>query len=771
MGKLTPTTLDNKSCLKVPGFHDLPVNVSLVHDEFATGTNKWHASVLTAKELGMLSVMNNFTDRPDWHRDIFDERVITQWRKDGAALSSLINDKTWDWCLKELQDKAREFDQNGHTLAFNTHSGVCKSDTAISSDLKSQLSNSADLLSHQVARMKSDSSVMNIVDPSLFPLVYGRTKVIPSGKSCGMDEDSWLSCSKDDQVLSETPQVDTKAMSRPGGKSRHIWSSKFQWLPCEVEFTGPSGSTDVQISSYINNIHPKNTEMYSAVEAVISASIKQWNDVLVRNRLTNTPAIYDAYNVYNGSHPREPVRIRTYGVEWKTEFPEWAKKLPHKEDESKLSPEEYESMCAQVEAYLQEPDSKDEVCWPFLKTKRIKEDWKVCWGLLRTALNKYACTFVFEHSDPGTAYSYADWKAGRTQNAIVGPPEHDSICRPDFERGTFMEANPWLTHLDWMYMPKEEGDTDHKFYEVSLQDEFRQQGLQVVIQIHGIELDPETPCFAGEEWHTQGNANERIVANSIYALDSENISEPQISFRQRFRQGGPWVYDRMGGWDTEEEDDSDFDDPVAMTKHSHWDIKYVGMLLGLENVRYSALLQELGNVKMSSGRLISFPNAFQHKMRPVQLEDKSKPGHCRFLTLSLVDPNYRICSTRNVLPQQTGWLEGDGIESVPEMNLSDALELREELVREHAKKEDGIPEIAGNFCFSGFWPPLFPYSSHIAADHAFLGTLITSLALASAVPGLARTSVTKRDQQDYVLDFITCEDEADKRNEIKHRAN
>jgi hypothetical protein len=35
-----------------------------------------------------------------------------------------------------------------------------------------------------------------------------------------------------------------------------------------------------------------------------------------------------------------------------------------------------------------------------------------------------------------------------------------------------------------------------------LQDEFRDRGLQTVVRIHSIELDPETPSFPGEEWHT-----------------------------------------------------------------------------------------------------------------------------------------------------------------------------------------------------------------------------------------------------------------------------
>ncbi|OQE21524.1 hypothetical protein PENFLA_c014G04830 [Penicillium flavigenum] len=440
------TPLDNKTTLKVPGLHYLPINVLLSHDQFSTGVNDWYGHILTAKELVILDLINTITDRPDWHRAIFDQQVTAQWREDAVGSSSLINDKTWDWCLQELQDMARQFDRDGRLVVFNTSSGVCKSDAAISSDLKSQLSNFVDLLSHQAIRQKPASAVVNLVDPSLFPLVYGRTKILGGGQSCGMDD-----------FLVVT-------------YGRYIWSSKFQWLPCEVEFTGPPGSKDVRISSYINNLHPTNREMYSAIEAVISGSIKQWNEILLSS--------------LNGR-----------------------KKLPDKEDEGKLSVEEYEAMCAQVEAYLQEPESRDKVYWDQVKTQRIPEDWKARWGLLRTALTKYGCTFVFEHSDPGTAYS------------------------PDYELSKFFEANPWLTPYEWMYKPREEDPDDHQFYTLALQDEFRDQGLQTVLRIHSIELDPETLSFPGEEWHTKGNVNERIVANAIYALDSENMPEPQISFR------------------------------------------------------------------------------------------------------------------------------------------------------------------------------------------------------------------------------------------------
>ncbi|KAL6232745.1 hypothetical protein BDW75DRAFT_246948 [Aspergillus navahoensis] len=697
--EIIQTPLDNKTItLKVPGLHGLPINVLRAQDQFATGINDWNGHILTAKELAILGLINTLTDLPDWHRVVFDQQVTAQWREDAVASSSLINDRTWDWCLQELQDKARQFDRDGCLVVFNTSSGVCKSDTVINSNLKSQLSNSVNLLSHQAIQQKSESAVVNLVDPSMFPFLYGRTKILDRGQSCGMDEYSWSSHSKEGLLISEPPQLAKGGSVWSWGSRHHIWSSKFQWLPCEVDFTGPPGSTDVQITSYINNLHPINHEIYSGIEAVISSSIKQWNEILVHNKWRKAIGLFYRNCI---SCPRGPIRIRTYGVEWKAQFPEWAKKLPRKEDEDKLSAEEYKAMCAQVEAYLQEPESKDEVYWDRVRTEQIPGDWKTRWGLLRTALTKYGHMFVFEHSDPGTVYSYEDWKAGKTGKAIVGPAHYDYVCRPDYELSLFFDANPWLTPYEWMYKPKEEDPDDHQFYTIALQDEFREHGLQVVVRIHSINLGPETPSFPGEEWHTEGNANERIVANTIYAIDSENMSEPQISFRQRCNLGGrTWVYDRIGAIDS---DDDESDLPIDMyMHHALWDVKYIGKLLGFENIQHAPAWQQLGEVKMPPGRLISFPNAFQYRMSPLQLQDKTKGGYCRFLTLSLVDPTYRLCSTWNVPPQQPSWIKGDGAESATQIGLEEALDLREELVKEHAEKDEGVFEVASSLTFSGF---------------------------------------------------------------------
>lgn len=62
--------------------------------------------------------------------------------------------------------------------------------------------------------------------------------------------------------------------------------------------------------------------------------------------------------------------------------------------------------------------------------------------------------------------------------------------------------------------------------------------------------------------------------------------------------------------------------------------------------------QEIGSVTTPQGRLLAWPNALQHRIEPFELVDKSRSGYRNCVVLYLVDPHYRICSTRTVPPQQ-----------------------------------------------------------------------------------------------------------------------
>ena len=64
------------------------------------------------------------------------------------------------------------------------------------------------------------------------------------------------------------------------------------------------------------------------------------------------------------------------------------------------------------------------------------------------------------------------------------------------------------------------------------------------------------------------------------------------------------------------------------------------------------MVQDIGSVATINGRCIAFPNIYQHRVAPLQLEDPTRPGMRRILVFFLVDPNKRIRSTATVPPQQ-----------------------------------------------------------------------------------------------------------------------
>jgi Protein of unknown function (DUF4246) len=91
-------------------------------------------------------------------------------------------------------------------------------------------------------------------------------------------------------------------------------------------------------------------------------------------------------------------------------------------------------------------------------------------------------------------------------------------------------------------------------------------------------------------------------------------------------------------------------DDVSYEQSVH---KFLEDVYGCEN--YYGSVQEVGGIETREGRLITFPNILQHRVKPFELLDKTKPGHRKILALFLVDPNVRVLGTAHVPPQQSDW--------------------------------------------------------------------------------------------------------------------
>ncbi|KAK4235350.1 hypothetical protein C8A03DRAFT_46505 [Achaetomium macrosporum] len=158
----------------------------------------------------------------------------------------------------------------------------------------------------------------------------------------------------------------------------------------------------------------------------------------------------------------------------------------------------------------------------------------------------------------------------------------------------------------------------------ALRGQFKDTDLQIIVKMVSIALTPENPAGFPGKWQIEGQMNEHIVGTALYYVDLENVTDICLDFRAlTCSWERPW-----DSWD--------------------WAKSAYGTSLG-------PALQNYGSVLAREGRLLAFPNIFQSRVSAFQLADNRKPGHCRFISLSLVHPPTRVISTANVPPQQADW--------------------------------------------------------------------------------------------------------------------
>ena len=142
--------------------------------------------------------------------------------------------------MAELKHEAPDFEKSGIIEAFDD--GICKSDTVIPSSLKSALRKAVAPL-EQVPPLQKDwhpgsgEKVLDLVHPSLFPLIYGRSRILPTET---MTLETCIQQIGKGEIIPEPMVTDPATLARGYRASAwtvNPWSKKFQWLPCDVAFT------------------------------------------------------------------------------------------------------------------------------------------------------------------------------------------------------------------------------------------------------------------------------------------------------------------------------------------------------------------------------------------------------------------------------------------------------------------------------------------------------------------------------------------------------
>ena len=152
-------------------------------------------------------------------------------------------------CIAELRYKA-ELLRGSHLV--EALDGIYKSDTIVPESLQQALLKAVTPLENVPEKHKdwhpgSDEQVLDLVHPSLFPLVYGQSRILPDS-TVGIQD--CISRCGDGEVLPIPSREEMIEVNRGpwrfsmDDRSAGSWSQKFQWLPSEFEL--PLSSDDVK---------------------------------------------------------------------------------------------------------------------------------------------------------------------------------------------------------------------------------------------------------------------------------------------------------------------------------------------------------------------------------------------------------------------------------------------------------------------------------------------------------------------------------------------
>ncbi|KAJ7163480.1 hypothetical protein C8R43DRAFT_989779 [Mycena crocata] len=239
---------------------------------------EWGPHPKTLSELAMYELSWAIRSKPEWQRKAADPEIRAKWRQEAveqavAARESepttlkdcLMTEKMIDYVLAELDGYA-EIADNEKGIERGLFDAIWYSDRSISDAVVERLKNAVNILENVPEAEKdwhpgSNGQVLDLVHPSLFCVVYGRTHAYLRDKS---------------QVSSNflpVPAPETKA-------AQQRWTSPdFCWMPSD--FTVDNNGSVKLVSPYINNIHPAlHQQLYPVIEEVLAGFIPMFERVL-----------------------------------------------------------------------------------------------------------------------------------------------------------------------------------------------------------------------------------------------------------------------------------------------------------------------------------------------------------------------------------------------------------------------------------------------------------------------------------------------------------
>ncbi|KAJ2654847.1 hypothetical protein IW148_006254 [Coemansia sp. RSA 1199] len=280
----------------------------------------------TKSELRIRLMSGVIRSKDAWMTKMTSPEIRTRWTPE--AKEQGLTECEIDYVFDELNHYAA-LHVPGSSIKLSTVENVWVSDSLVDDDTTLELKRYVAVLENVPEKDRdyypnTNNQVVNLVHPSLFPLVYARSRFLSqpiSSPTAAVDlntfgqfpgsfkqwkediEKVW----KDDsgKGIFYLPSTDKRPIFyAESGGSTSFTSEKFCWLPTEFRVDDNGAVT---IESYINNLHPvKNAAFYPTIARIFSKFVPMLEHVLTdvlfpRARRVNP----DAYNWFwsNDSEP------------------------------------------------------------------------------------------------------------------------------------------------------------------------------------------------------------------------------------------------------------------------------------------------------------------------------------------------------------------------------------------------------------------------------------------------------------------------------------
>ncbi|KAK6502737.1 hypothetical protein TWF481_007784 [Arthrobotrys musiformis] len=230
---------------------------------------------LTWREKYLRNFSRTIRSKPNWTEKILDRDLFVKWVRETLEKTLDSDDDkllSWDhddieFSYKELTEAYKKFVDEAKTKPqlYGLEPDidcVWRSDSLIDEELRKELIDAVATLEDVPENEKdwhpgSNGQVLDLVHPSLWPIIYGRSISLIDGKPIKLPENA----------------IDDD------GDSDDSYSKKFCWLPSEFE-VGADGT--VKIASYINNLSsPEQQKLfYPILERIFQRFVPLFNHVL-----------------------------------------------------------------------------------------------------------------------------------------------------------------------------------------------------------------------------------------------------------------------------------------------------------------------------------------------------------------------------------------------------------------------------------------------------------------------------------------------------------